>query len=179
MNRRLALYALVGLMGLMATVGLIYLALVTFLSEPVERAYQLVVRLVELAPQDWIWAGLIGLIVLISLRNLASRSSEDLKEGSDSEALFQREGLESWLELLQQRTRGSYFQWRLASRLAELDHQLGEQSARPSPPEIEAYLQMGRDRRTIHSQQAAGGEQSNVEQVISYLEQRMEIEREG
>ena len=111
-----------GLAAFLATIALIYFVVVRYLSLPLGRLYRTLARLVELAPQDWIWAAMIALTVLLALRNFASRR-ESASVADPIEGVL-TESMESWLTLLQDRARGAYFGWRLANRLAELDSQI-------------------------------------------------------
>jgi len=163
-----------GLAAFLATVALIYFVVVQYLSQPLDRLYRTLAQLVELAPQDWIWATMIALTVLVALRNFASRRESagvaDPIEG------FQSESLESWLTLLQDRARGAYFGWRLANRLAELDSQIPDHPKQQPGRQVQEYLKMGRNRRTISDRALRISGSDPVDDVVIYLEQRIEAD---
>ncbi|MFQ5942099.1 MAG: hypothetical protein ACE5JF_00965 [Anaerolineales bacterium] len=168
---------MLGIVALLLAAWLVNLALVQYLGEPVSRLYRAFQRFVELAPQDWIWAALIALVVLIALRNLPTR--RERMRPADQQAPFQAESLESWLTLLQDQSRGEYFRWRLASRLADLESRVSSSQYAHATPQIRDYLQRGRDRRTIRPRKALTIHSPNIEAVISYLERSLEVQHEG
>ncbi len=158
----------------MATVALIYFVVVQYLSQPLGRLYRTLAQLVELAPQDWIWAAMIALTVLVALRNFASR--RDAAGATDPMDHIQSESLESWLTLLQDRARGTYFGWRLANRLAEFDSQIPYHPKRQPVRRVQEYLKMGRDRRTISDSALRISGSDPVDDVVAYLEKRIEAD---
>jgi len=171
---RKALPVAAGLAAFLATVALIYFVVVQYLSQPLGRLYRTLAQLAELAPQDWIWATMIALTVLFALRNFASRrESAGVAEPIDG---FQTESLESWLQLLQDRARGTYFRWRLANRLAELDSQIPDHPEQRPDQQVQEYLKMGRDRRTIEDTASRFSGSYPVDGVVTYLEQRIEAD---
>lgn len=163
-----------GLAAFLATVALIYFVVVQYLSQPLGRLYRTFAQLVELAPQDWIWATMIALTVLVALRNFASR--RESAGAADPIVGIQTESLESWLTLLEDRARGTYFGWRLANRLAELDSQILYQPIQQPVRQVQEYLKMGRDRRTISDRALRFSGSDLVDDVVAYLEQRIEAD---
>ncbi len=163
-----------GLAAFLAIVTLIYFVVVRYLSQPLGRLYRTLADLAELAPQDWIWAAMIALTVLIALRNFASR--RESARVTDPIEGFQTESLESWLTLIQDRARGTYFGWRLANRLAELDSQIPDHPNQQPVRQVQEYLKMGRDRRTISDRALRISGSDPVDDVVTYMEQRIEAD---
>ncbi len=96
-------------------------------------------------PQAELWAILVGIFGLLGLRSLgfrAARATAIRRSRSSSPGTLQ-----SWLELLDDRSRGEYFRWRLARRVASLSDDLGSPAS--ADPRIEAFLEAGRQLRTI------------------------------
>jgi hypothetical protein len=174
MNLRRAALAIGALIAFLMSAGLIYLVVVRYLSQPLGQVYRALSQLVELAPQDWVWAAVIALAVLIGLRNLSSqRNSPD---SVDSNTQGQSESMESWLRVLQDQKRGTYFEWRLANRLAELDSQIADHPDRQPAYQIQEYLKMGRDRRTISAIESRASSYADINAVVAYLESRIEAD---
>ncbi|MEE9216022.1 MAG: hypothetical protein V3U32_01175 [Anaerolineales bacterium] len=163
-----------GLVAFLVSAGLIYFVVVRYLGEPLGQLYRTLSQLVGLAPQDWVWASIIALTVLIGLRNFSSQRKST--ESVDSNAEGQAESLESWLRLLQERVRGTYFGWRLANRLAELESQIDDHPDHQPAHQIQEYLKMGRDRRTIGDPETRLSSYPDVKTVITYLERRIEAD---
>jgi hypothetical protein len=158
-----------GFVAFLASAGLIYLVVIQYLSQPLGQLYHTLTQLIALAPQDWVWAAIIALTVLFGLRNISSQRK--LAEAVDPKAQSRSESLESWLLALQERKRGPYFGWRLASQLAELESQIADQADRRPAHQIREYLKMGRDRRTIGTAEAIISSYSDIHGVVTYLEQ--------
>jgi len=169
---RKAALGIAGLTAFLATVALIYFVVVQYLSQPLGRLYRTLAQLAELAPQDWIWATIIALTVLVALRNFASRR-ESARVADPIEGI-QIESLESWLTLLQDRARGTYFGWRLANRLAELDSQTPDHPKQQPFRQVQEYLKMGRNRRTMSDRALRISTSDPIDEVATYLEQRIE-----
>ena len=169
---RKAALGIAGLTAFLATVALIYFVVVQYLSQPLGRLYRTLAQLAELAPQDWIWATMIALTVLVALRNFASRR-ESARVADPIEGI-QIESLESWLTLLQDRARGTYFGWRLANRLAELDSQIPDYPKQQPFRQVQEYLKMGRNRRTMSDRALRISTSDPIDEVATYLEQRIE-----
>jgi hypothetical protein len=117
---------------------------------------------------------MIALTVLFALRNFASRhESAGVADPIDG---IQTESLESWLQLLRDRARGTYFRWRLANRLAELDSQIPDHPEQRPDRQVQEYLKMGRDRRTIDDTASRFSGSYPVDGVVTYLEQQIEAD---
>ena len=174
--RRVA-FAIGASLAFMASAGLIYLLVVRYLSRPLGQFYRTLLQLVGIAPQDWIWAAVIGLAVLIGLRNFSSRRK--LESSIVPNTQSRPESLESWLLVLQERKKGTYFGWRLANRLAELESQIADHPERLPSPQVREYLDMGHDRRTIDATGARSSSHSEIDAAIEYLERRIEADRGG
>jgi hypothetical protein len=171
---RKAARAIGGFVAFLASAGLIYVVVIQYLSQPLGQLYRTLTQLAELAPQDWAWAAIIALTVLVGLHNLSSQRKlaklVDLNaQGRSSDSL------ESWLIALQERKRGPYFAWRLASRLAELESQIADHPDRQPAHQIREYLNMGRDRRTIGTAEPISG-YSDINGIVTYLEHRIEAD---
>ena len=171
---RKALLLAAGLAAFLATIALIYFVVVQYLSQPLGRLYRTLAQIAELTPQDWIWAAVIALTVLIGIRNFASR--RDAAGATDPMDHIQTESLESWLLLLQDRARGTYFGWRLANRLAELDSQIPDHPEQQPARQVQEYLKMGRDRRTIDDTESRFSGSYPIDGVVTYMEQRIEAD---
>ncbi|MFV1859730.1 MAG: hypothetical protein ACC647_10335 [Anaerolineales bacterium] len=156
---------------------LIHLALVLYLGRPLGQLYLAFLRVAERAPQEWIWATVIALAMLIGLRNLSSQHKST--PPADPQAQYQPESLESWLVLLQERKRGGYFRWRLASQLADLHSQIGDYPQLDPSRQVQDYLQIGHDRRTIRAGEAMAANSLDLEDVVGYLERSMRAENES
>lgn len=163
-----------GLVAFLVSAGLIYFVVVRYLGEPLGQLYRTLSQLVGLAPQDWVWASIIALTVLIGLRNFSSQRKST--QSVDLNAEGQAESLESWLRLLQERARGIYFGWRLANRLAELESQIDNHPDHQPAHQIQEYLKMGRDRRTIGDPETRLSGYLDIRSVITYLERRIEAD---
>ncbi len=167
---RKAILAVGGFIAILASAGgLIYLVVIQYLSQPLGQLYRTLSQLVALAPQDWVWAAIIGLAVLVGLRNFSSQHK--LAEAVDPNAQGRSESLESWLLVLQDRKRGPYFGWRLANRLAELESQIADHPDHQPAHQIREYLKMGPDRRTISAAETILSRYSDINGVVTYLEQ--------
>ncbi len=166
---RKAILAVGGFVAILASAGLIYLVVIQYLSQPLGQLYRILSQLVALAPQDWVWAALIGLAVLVGLRNFSSQHK--LAEAVDPNAQGRSESLESWLLVLQDRKRGPYFGWRLANRLAELESQIADHPDRQPAHQIQEYLKMRGDRRTIGAAETKLSRYSDINGIVTYLEQ--------
>lgn len=169
MTIRKAALAVGGFVAFLASAGLIYRVVIQYLSQPLGQLYKALTQLIELAPQDWVWAAIIALTVLVGLRNFSSQRK--LAETVDPNAQSRSESLESWLLVLQDRKRGPYFGWRLANQLAELESQIADHLDRQPAPQIREYLKMGRDRRTIGPTETIISGYSDINGIVSYLEQ--------
>jgi hypothetical protein len=167
-TRKLAL-ALGGFVAFLASAGIIYLVVIQYLSQPLGQLYSTLTQLVALAPQDWVWAAIIALTMLVGLHNFPSQRK--ISETVDLNAQGRSESLESWLFVLQERKRGPYFGWRLASRLAELESQIVDHPDHLPAHEIREYLTMGRDRRTIGAAETIISGYSDINGIVTYLEQ--------
>jgi hypothetical protein len=174
MSLRRAALAVGSLIVFLMSAGLIYFAVVRYLSQPLGQVYRALTQLVGLAPQDWVWAAVIALAVLIGLRNLSSQRNSS--ESVDSNTQGQSESMESWLQVLQDQKRGTYFEWRLASRLAELESQIADHPDRQPAHQIQEYLKMGRDRRTIGTIEARVATYDDIDAVVTHLESRIEAD---
>lgn len=136
------------------------------LAGPLGLIYAIATRTVESLPQTYLWAVLLGAFVLIGLLRLPLRN--------DSRPLIRPRQtsydgrLGAWAELLADRRRGSYFEWRLANRLAELERWIG------APDQLDArsraYLEFGRNQRTIHAASNSAPVNFKLERVVAYLE---------
>ncbi len=166
---RKAALAVGGSLAFLASAGLIYLVVIQYLKQPLGQLYRTLAQLVELAPQDWVWAAVIALTVLVGLRNFSSQRK--LAEAVDPNAQGRSESLESWLLVLQDRKRGPYFGWRLANRLAELESQIADHPDRQPAHQIREYLKMGRDRRTIGAAEIKISGYSDINGIVTFLEQ--------
>jgi hypothetical protein len=170
--RKIALTS-AGLIAFLMIAKLIHLAVVQYLGQPIGQLYRTFIQLIELAPQDWIWAVIIALAVLTGLRNLSShRKPSDSDEAHPHD---QSESLESWLVLLQERVQGTYFAWRLADRLAALESQIGGRSDPQATRHIREYLDMGHDRRTIGTGRTEAASAADMNEIVTYLEHQIEI----
>lgn len=136
------------------------------LAGPLGLAYVVAVRYVESLPQIYLWAVLLGAFVLIGLRRLPLRDAA--KSPGAPRQISNQGRLGAWVELLADRRRGTYFEWRLANRLAELERWIG------APDELDArsqsYLEFGRNQRTIHAASAAAPMNFKLERLVAYLE---------
>lgn len=123
-------------------------------------------------PQAEIWAVLVGLFGLLGLRTLAGRVA---RPSTELQAQSQSQGsLRGWLELMEDRTRGEYFRWRLARRVASLADELGL----PAPinePRIEAFLEAGRQLRTIRAQSTRDELKLDPAILVEYLERIQDL----
>ena len=171
--RRVAL-AIGASVALIASAGLIYFVVVRYLSQPLGQFYRTLLQLVGIAPQDWIWAAVIGLAVLIGLRNFSSRRKLEASVVPNTQG--RPESLESWLRVLQEQKRGTYFEWRLANRLAELESQITDHPDLLPEHQIQEYLKMGHDRRTIGAVEARASSYPDIDAVVAYLESRIDAE---
>ncbi len=166
-----------GAIAVLTLGGLVYHVVVTYFSEPLGHLYGVVSQITALAPQDWLWATLIGLVALFSLRTLSGRRSPSQEQQSITEVLG--DSLASWLELLHERDKGTYFSWRLAQRLAELNEWIGIRSSADISDEVQAYLRQGRSRRTIERAETANAGDPPIEEVIAHLERSVKSEHQG
>lgn len=171
---RKAVLATGALIAFLISARLIYYVVVQYLSQPLGQLYRTLSQLVELAPQDWVWAAVIALAVLIGLRNFSSPHKPI--DSIDPNTQGQSESLESWLIVLQEQKRGPYFEWRLANRLAELESQIADRPDRQPAHQIQEYLNMGRDRRTIGAIEARVSGYTDINAVVTYLERRIEVD---
>jgi len=118
-------------------------------------------------PQAELWAVLVAVFGVLGLRSLGFRvvrASSNRRTRSLSQGTLQ-----NWLELLDNQDRGEYFRWRLARRLATLSDDLGL----PAPaldPRIEAFLQAGRQLRTIRPQASRAELSLRPAILVDYLE---------
>ena len=154
---------------LVLSAALVYFVLQKYLEQPMQRIYQVLSRTAELAPQDWIWAAIIGLFVLISLRSLSTR--REARASQDPYLQHRPEGLEAWLKLLQERSRGGYFRWRLANQLAEFAARIGDPPNTSSNKEVREYLKHGRIRRTIQTGTVISADSTLIDAVVTHLEE--------
>ena len=164
--RRLAVLvgALAGLIGLER---LIELVLLRIGSRPIGLLWAWVSGVLGGLPQPELWAVLVAIFGLLGLRSLGfrvvrastNRRTRSLPQGT----------LQSWLELLDNHGRGEYFRWRFARRVANLSDDLGL-SAPAKDPKIEAFLQAGRQLRTIRPQPARAELSLEPAIVVEYLE---------
>jgi hypothetical protein len=118
-------------------------------------------------PQAEIWAVLVGLFALLGLRTLggrADRPSAGLRSPSQSQG-----SLQGWLELMEDRSRGEYFRWRLARRVASLADEL-ELPPATDDPRIEVFLAAGRQLRTIRPQSTRDELKLDPAILVEYLE---------
>lgn len=161
-----------GLIAFLVAARLIYFVVVQYLHQPLGQLYRTILQLVGLMPQDWVWASIIALAVLIGLRNFSSQRKS--AESVDPNTRGQSESLDSWLLVLQERKRGTYFGWRLANRLAQLESQIANHPDRQPTPQIREYLKMGRDLRTIGAAETRISGNSDISAVVKYLERRIE-----
>ncbi len=115
-------------------------------SRPLGQFWAWLTGTINGLPQAELWTVLVGLFGLVGLRSLALRAD---RPAADRRTQFRSQGsLRGWLELLDDHTRGEYFRWRLARRIATLVDELGL----PAPaddPRIKAFLAAGRQERTI------------------------------
>ena len=86
----------------------------------------------------------------------------------------QSESLDSWLLFLQERKKGTYFGWRLANRLSELESHFSNHPGRQPSPQIREYLKMGRERRTIGAVETRISGYYDIDAVVKYFERRIE-----
>lgn len=141
-------------------------AISSYFAEPLGLIYALVVRYVESLPQIYLWAGLLAIFVLAGLRRipLASR-----KTSAERPAGIKPRGrLGNWVGLLADRHRGAYFEWRLANRLAELEEWIG--AADTTDHQQRAYLEIGRDARTIKAEHELARLNFKLDELVGYLE---------
>jgi len=169
--RRLAVLvcALAGLIGLER---LIEFVLLRIGSRPIGLLWAWAGGVVGGLPQLELWALLVAIFGLLGLRSLgfrAARASTNRRGRSLSQGTLQ-----SWLELLDNHHRGEYFRWRLARRVAILSDDLGL----PAPakdPRIEAFLQAGRQLRTIRPQTARAELSLEPAILVEYLESDQDL----
>lgn len=137
-----------------------------YFSEPIGLIYALAVRYVESLPQIYLWAALLGAFVWVGLRRF---SLESRKTRSPRPAQIERGGrLGSWVGLLADRQRGAYFEWRLANRLAELESWIG--ATESTDNQQRAYLNFGRDSRTIRAEYESARLNFKFDGLVGYLE---------
>lgn len=167
MNRR-------ALLALLAAVLLLFAALrpavESYLSEPLGLVYAVTARYIASLPQIYLWAGLLGLFVVIGLRRIPLRTAR--AEKGPANRRVQRGRLGDWVRLLADRRRGAYFEWRLANRLAALERWMD--SSPEMPAEMRRYLQIGRTRRTIEAGQSLGRLNFRLERLVGYLEDALD-----
>ena len=144
-----------------------------FGSRPLGQFWAWITASLADLPQAEIWAVLVGLFGLLGLRTLAGRAarpSPELRSQSQPQG-----SLQGWLELMEDRTRGEYFRWRLARRVASLADEL-ELPAPTNEPRIEAFLQAGRQLRTIRAQSTRDELKLDPAILVEYLERIQEMQ---
>jgi len=122
-------------------------------------------------PQAELWAVLVAIFGLLGLRSLGfrvARASTNRRTRSASHGTLQ-----SWLELLDNHSRGEYFRWRLARRAASLNDDLGL-PAPATDPRIEAFLQAGRELRTIGPQASRAELSLEPAILVEYFERNQD-----
>jgi len=152
---------------------LVEAGVVRFGIRPLGQVWAWIAGRFGVLPQAEIWAVLVGLFGLLGLRTLvgrAARPSAELRSQSHSQG-----SLQGWLELMENRTRGEYFRWRLARRVASLADEL-ELPARTSEPQIVAFLQAGRQLRTIRAQLTRDELKLDPAILVEYLERTQEMQ---
>jgi hypothetical protein len=152
---------------------LLEVGVVRFGSRPLGQVWAWITASLDDLPQVEIWAVLIGLFGLLGLRTLAGRAarpSAELRSQSQSQG-----SLQGWRELMEDRTRGEYFRWRLARRVALLADEL-ELPAPTNEPRIEAFLQAGRQLRTIRAQSTRDELKLDPAILVEYLERFQEMQ---
>lgn len=161
-------------LGLLATVVLLAVllrpAVDDYLAQPLGFLYSVAARYLESVPQIYLWAGLLGLFALIGLRRIPLGASGPQRDRPRSVA--HRGRLGEWVQLLDDRQRGAYFEWRLANRLAELDRWIG--AAPQLTPELGRYLEIGRTRRTIEPERDLSRVNFGLERLVGYLESALD-----
>jgi hypothetical protein len=163
----------VGALGvLIGLERLLEVGVVSFGIRPLGQVWAWITGRFSDMPQAEIWAVLVGLFGLLGLRTLggrATRPSPELRSQSQSQG-----SLQGWLELLEDRTRGEYFRWRLARRVASLADEL-ELPAPTNEPGIEAFLQAGRQFRTIRAQSTRDELKLDPAILVEYLERTQDV----
>ncbi|MGH2621980.1 MAG: hypothetical protein ACRDHG_15640 [Anaerolineales bacterium] len=165
--------ALAGLIGLERLIELVVLRIG---SRPIGLLWAWVSGKLGGLPQAELWAVLVAIFGWLGLRSLGFRvvrASTNRRTRSPSQGTLQ-----SWLELLDNRSRGEYFRWRLARRVASLSDDLGLH-APANDPMIEAFLQTGRQLRTIHPQAARAELKLEPAILVEYLEGNQETRGDG
>jgi len=143
--RRLAVSILV-LAGLIGLERLVEFVVLRIGSGPLGFVWAWMIGRLGGLPQAELWAALVAIFGLLGFRSLglrAVRASTNRRTRSAPQGTLQ-----SWLELLDNHSRGEYFRWRLARRAASLSDDLGL-AAPATDPRIEAFLEAGRQLRTI------------------------------
>ncbi len=157
-------------LGLLATALALALVLrplvARYLSEPLGLLYAVAASYIESLPQIYLWAGLLGAFVLIGLRRIPV--SQHQPPSARAPKLEHRGRLGDWVRMLADRTRGSYFDWRLASQLAELESWIDPQTQ--MEPQIRRYLEIGRTRRSIEANRSLSRLNFELERLVGYLE---------
>jgi hypothetical protein len=144
-----------------------------FGSRPLGQVWAWITGTFDTLPQAEIWAVLVGLFGLLGLRTLPGRSG---RPTAAHRSRPQSQGiLQSWLELIEDRTRGEYFRWRMARRVAQLADEL-ELPAPTNEPRIEAYLQAGRQMRTIRAKPNRDDLKLDPAILVEYLERTQDLQ---
>lgn len=140
------------------------------LSKPIGILYATASVYLESLAQIYLWAILVGAFVLLALRQLPL-SVRSRTEPRPTRA-DRRGRVGAWVRMLGDRKRGSYFEWRVASRLAELED--WEDAGGAADPQHRAYLQLGRDRRTIALDRSFSELNFELEALVAYLEDALD-----
>jgi hypothetical protein len=143
--------------------------LLRFAAEPIAIAYGFAAGLVESLPQLYVWAGIVAFFLVVGLRRVPLRIGSQVAHSVPSQSY--RSSLGKWMMLIQDRSRGAYFHWRLANRLAELDQWIGRDSSNASD-EVAAYLQLGSDSRTIGFENEMSALNVELDSIVDYLEKK-------
>lgn len=159
---------------MLAAAGLLAVVLRPLIASTLERPlgllYGVAVRYVESLPQIYLWAGLLGAAALVGLRRLPLRDPEALPPQPPTRA--QRGRLGNWVRLLAERERGTYFEWRLANRLAQLERWIGAPNRMDT--ELQSYLDLGRNQRTIQAEPRLSRLNFELERLVGYLEDALD-----
>ncbi len=140
------------------------------LSKPIGVLYATASVYLESLPQIYLWAILVGAFILLALRQfpLSVRAATERRPTRAD----RRGRVGAWVSMLADRKRGSYFEWRVASRLAELED--WEDAGGATDPQHRAYLQLGRDRRTIAVDPYFSQLNFELEALVAYLEDALD-----
>ncbi len=161
---------------LIALERLLEIGVVRFAGRPLGQVWAWVAGRAGDLPQAEVWAVLVGLFGLLGLRTLggrADRPSAELRSMSQSQG-----SLQGWLDLMEDRSRGEYFRWRLARRIASLADEL-ELAAATNDPRIGAFLEAGRQLRTIRPQSTRDELKLDPAILVEYLERAQDLKGGG